>query len=139
MKPIKTDILLIEDNPVDSTLFLKALRKYSSINKIEIAEKGNEALKMLFQLNISPKIIILDLGLPDMNGLEVLKKIKERKITKNIPIIVFSGSDMEQNKALAENYGILKYFIKPVNYNQYIDCVKNITHLWESFVNKNNP
>ncbi len=136
MKPINTDILLIEDNPVDSTLFLKALRKYSSINKVEIAEKGNKALKMLFQLNIIPKIIILDLGLPDMNGLEVLKKIKEKKITKNIPVIVFSGSDLAQNKELAENYGVFEYFIKPVSYNQYIQCVKNITQLWERIVNK---
>ena len=128
----KTDLLLIDDNPSDRELFLKVLQKHSPIHKVEIAEDGNQALGMLLSdaVRIRPKLIILDLGLPFMYGTEVLKKMKSEDELKNIPVIVFSGSEKEEDITKIQDLGVDLYIAKPVNFDQFIESVHKISLFW---------
>ncbi len=132
MKTIKTDILLIEDNPADRELFLRAFQKSQLAKKIEIAEDGQQALDLLLSKTapVIPKLIILDLGLPIVSGIDVLKTIRNNKKTQNIPVVVFTGSNKESDKVNSLAEGINKFITKPVNFNEFTACVKEIGLYW---------
>jgi len=132
MNSKKTDLLLIDDNPTDRELFLKVLQKHSPIQRIEIAETGNQAIDLLYSTDspIKPRLIILDLGLPGMNGIELLQTIRSKKETKAIPVIVFSGSREEEDKINTYHLGIDLYISKPIHFDQFVESVNRICQFW---------
>lgn len=128
----KTEILLVESNPNDAELMVLAFQKYQIIEsgKIHVAKDGIEALQYLFGslddndilLNNRPRLIILDLKLPKINGVEVLKKIKLHTVARDIPIIVLSGSDDKTNWLDAYTLGVDSYLCKSRNLGQIIEA-----------------
>jgi two-component system response regulator len=134
----ETEILLVEDNPTDLELALRVFRKHELANRIEVARDGAEALDFLFGegahagrggLQI-PKVILLDLKLPKIGGIEVLRRIKGDPRTRMIPIVVLTSS--REEKDLLESYqlGVNSYIVKPVDFDQFSDCLKQIGIYW---------
>ncbi len=132
------EILLVEDNPNDAELALRALKKNNLANNVIRVCDGEEALDFIFargpfkdkkKLNI-PKLILLDLKLPKINGLEVLKIIKNDPITKIIPIVVLTSSKEENDMIESYRLGVNSYIVKPVDFDKFIDSVKDIGLYW---------
>lgn len=129
------DILLVEDNSSDLELTLHALQKYKLVNHIEIARDGAEALDILFkgdgnERGARPKVILLDLKLPKLDGLQVLRKIKSDPYTHDIPVVVLTSSREERD--LVESYalGVNSYIVKPVDFSQFIEAVQHLGLYW---------
>jgi CheY-like chemotaxis protein len=129
----ETEILLVEDNPIDREITLGVLKKHDFANKIHVVEDGEEALKYLFDIadtrgysNDKVKMILLDLNLPKVNGLEVLQKIKSDNRTKNIPVVVLTSSAEEFDIVESYNLGVNSYILKPVNMKKMIDAIKEM-------------
>jgi two-component system response regulator len=134
----EVEILLVEDNPSDAELALRALKKNNLANNVIRVCDGEEALDFIFargpfkdkkKLNI-PKLILLDLKLPKINGLEVLKIIKNDPITKIIPIVVLTSSKEENDMIESYRLGVNSYIVKPVDFDKFIDSVKDIGLYW---------
>lgn len=134
----ETEILLVEDNPTDLELTLRVFNEHRLANRIEVARDGAEALDFLFGTGAHagrgsiqrPKVILLDLKLPKVGGLEVLRRIKGDPGTRTIPIVVLTSS--REEKDLVESYqlGVNSYIVKPVDFDQFSDCVKEIGMYW---------
>ncbi|MCB0163344.1 MAG: response regulator [Anaerolineae bacterium] len=136
--PREVEILLIEDNPSDLELAMHALHKYNLANNIEIKRDGAEALDFIFcqgkyverDIEKTPKIILLDLKLPKVDGLEVLNKIKSDPQTRNIPVVVMTSSNQERDIVESYELGVNSYIVKPVDFEQFADAVRNIGFYW---------
>ena len=134
MKDVKEiEILLVEDNPVDREITLGVLKKHNFANKIHVVEDGEEALKYIFDIgnmqgNNDDKLrmILLDLRLPKVDGLEVLQKIKSDSQTKNIPVVILTSSAEEFDIVKGYNLGVNNYILKPVNFIKMINAIKEI-------------
>lgn len=132
------DILLVEDNNDDVELALHALRRENLANNIHIARDGEEALQFLFadgpfsdrSNERPPKLVLLDLKLPKVDGLEVLKKLKEDERTKRIPVVILTSSKEERDLVKGYGLGANSYIQKPVDFNQFRDVVKNVGLYW---------
>jgi CheY-like chemotaxis protein len=134
----EVEILLVEDNPKDVELTLHALRKEKLCNRIHVARDGEEALDFLFcrgaysnrSPDLPPKLVILDLKLPKVDGLEVLRSIKNDVRTQSIPVTVLTSS--KQDRDLVESYklGVNSYIQKPVDFNQFRETVKQLGLYW---------
>jgi two-component system, response regulator len=132
------DILLIEDNPEDVEITLRAFQKHHIANKIHVVRDGEEALECLFAngryTDCSPcgniRLILLDLKLPKVDGLEVLQRCKTDPRTKHIPIVVLTSSREEQDLAKSYNYGVNSYVVKPVDFPQFSDAVRQVGLYW---------
>ena len=132
------DILLVEDNPSDLELTLLALKRHNLANKIEIARDGEEALDFLFcqgayvDRNIlnTPKLILLDLHMPKVDGLDVIKMIKNDMRTKHIPVVILTSSQEEKDIAECYRLGVNSYIVKPVDFEQFINAVKQLGLYW---------
>ena len=129
------EILMVEDDPQDAELALRALRAAKIANHITVARDGAEAVDLLFgeashQLAAAPKVILLDLKLPKVDGLEVLKRIKGDPRTKFIPVVVLTSS-REQND-IVESYrlGVNSYIVKPVDFEGFADAVQKAGMYW---------
>lgn len=132
------EILLVEDNPQDLELALRALRKANLTNQIHAVRDGAEALDFIFaegayssrKIENSPKVILLDLKLPKVDGLEVLQRIKGDPKTRAIPVVVLTSSK-EQNDVL-ESYqlGVNSYIVKPVNFERFAEAVQQLGLYW---------
>lgn len=133
-----TDILLIEDNPEDVEITLRAFRKNHIANKIHVVRDGEEALECLFSTGryadssacANTKLILLDLKLPKVDGLEVLQKCKSDPRTKNIPIVVLTSSREERDLVQSYNYGVNSYVVKPVDFPQFTEAVRQLGLYW---------
>jgi two-component system response regulator len=133
-----TEILLIEDNPEDVEITLRAFQKQHIANKIHVVRDGEEALECLFSTGRyaerSPcqntRLILLDLKLPKVDGLEILQKCKADPRTKHIPIVVLTSSREEQDLAKSYNYGVNSYVVKPVDFPQFSDAVRQLGLYW---------
>ncbi|MBN9288981.1 MAG: two-component system response regulator [Gammaproteobacteria bacterium 39-13] len=135
-KPV--EILLVEDNPKDLELTLYALKNNNLSNHIEVVRDGEEALDFIFcknayakrSLNNQPKVILLDLKLPKIDGLEVINIIKKSPETRSIPIVVLTSS--REEKDLVESYklGVNSYMVKPIDFNQFTQAVREIGYYW---------
>lgn len=132
------EILLVEDNPQDLELAQRALRQAHLANRIQVARDGQEALEYIFcegphtgrRVEDSPKVILLDLKLPKVDGLEVLKRIKGDPRTRAIPVVVLTSSK-EQNDVI-ESYqlGVNSYIVKPVNAESFVAAVQHLGMYW---------
>jgi two-component system, response regulator len=132
------EILLIEDSPTDLELALRVFRKHRIANRIEVARDGEEALDFLFGEGahagratvVIPKVILLDLKLPKIGGIEVLRRIKSDPRTRTIPIVILTSS--REEKDLLESYqlGVNSYIVKPVDFDQFSDCLRDIGMYW---------
>jgi two-component system, response regulator len=132
------DILLVEDSPDDVELTLHALRRERVANKIFVVRDGEEALDFLFcsgsyadrSFDHPPWLVLLDLKLPRVNGLEVLKRTKGDERTKNIPVVVLTSSKEERDVVKSYNLGVNSYIQKPVDFDQFRETVKNVGMYW---------
>ncbi len=132
------DILLIEDNPEDVEITLRAFQKHHIANKIHVVRDGEEALECLFATGRyaehSPcqntRLILLDLKLPKVDGLEILQKCKTDPRTKHIPVVVLTSSREERDLAESYNYGVNSYVVKPVDFPQFSDAVRQLGLYW---------
>ena len=132
------EILLVEDSPEDLELTLRSLQKSKLSNRIEIARDGAEALDFIFcegphagrRIEDTPKVILLDLKLPKVDGLEVLRRIKTDPRTKSIPVVVLTSS--REQKDVVESYrlGVNSYIVKPVNFEGFIAAVQDLGMYW---------
>lgn len=134
----KCEILLVEDNPNDVELTIRALRKHNLAEGLHIVRDGEEALEFLFgtgryahrDITIQPKVILLDLKLPKVTGLEVLKKIKTNEATASIPVVVLTTSREENDIRTSYKLGVNSYIVKPVDFNKFDDAVAGIGFYW---------
>lgn len=135
-KPV--EILLVEDNPNDLELTQRALRKGNLTNNIHIVRDGAEALEFLFceglyanrKLEDGPKVILLDLKLPKVDGLEVLKQVKTDERTKTIPVVVLTSSKEQRDVVESYQLGVNSYIVKPVNFEGFANAVQEIGMYW---------
>lgn len=129
-------ILFVEDNPDDVELTLLAFKKYNFSNEIIVARDGQEALDILFppkeksKQSRLPDIILLDLKLPKVSGLEVLKQIKDHPETRIIPVIVLTTSNEERDLRDSYRLGVNSYIRKPVGFNKFVEVVKQLGLYW---------
>lgn len=131
-------ILLIEDNPDDEALTLRALKKNNILNEVVVARDGEEALGYLFgtgkfegrDTSVQPQVILLDLQLPKLSGLEVLKRLRADKRTALQPVVVLTTSSEETDIMASYGNGANSYIRKPVDFNQFIEAVKQLGLYW---------
>ncbi len=133
-------IVIIEDNPEDSGLMLRALKKNNVANNHIVLEDGEQALDYLFyrgqyknnklKLNELPKVIFLDLKLPKVSGLEILKELKTHKETKKIPVVIVTSSKEDPDVEKAYALGANSYIVKPVDFDQFSKTISEIGLYW---------
>jgi len=129
----QVDILLVEDNPRDAELTIRALKKRNLANQFFVAEDGVEALKFIFgqeELINRPKGVLLDLKLPKLNGLEVLKAIKADERTRTIPVIMVTSSREDPDIQTAYALGANSYVVKPVDFEAFVEAISQLGFYW---------
>jgi two-component system response regulator len=126
------EILLVEDNADDAELTIRALRKYNLANNLLHLHDGEEALNFLFSTenNAMPKIILLDIKMPKVDGIEVLRKIKSDPYRKIIPIVVLTSSKEERDIIESYKLGVNAYIVKPVEFDKFVKAVSEIGFFW---------
>ena len=131
------EILLVEDNPDDEELALHALQRRKLTNHIHVARDGAEALEFIFRTGIyaqrpnqQPKVILLDLKLPKVDGLEVLRRIKADESTRSIPVVVLTSSREERDIVESYQLGVNSYIVKPVDFEQFTEAVQQLGFYW---------
>jgi CheY-like chemotaxis protein len=132
------DILLVEDNPSDAELALHAFRKHKLTNKIHLVRDGEEALDFIFRTGAyadrnpadQPKVILLDIKLPKVDGLEVLRRIKADATTKSIPVVMLTSSREERDIIEGYRLGVNSYIVKPVEFDQFTNAVRELGMYW---------
>ena len=132
------EILLVEDNPADEELTLHALRANRLANNIQVVRDGAEALEFIFatgryadrDVNHVPRVVLLDLKLPLVDGLEVLRRIKGDERTRHIPVVVLTSSREERDIVESYRLGVNSYITKPVDFEQFTECVRNLGMYW---------
>ncbi len=133
MNDIFRPILLVEDNPIDIDLTLCAFKKRKLANPVTVARDGEEALAFFSRRQINeplPLIILLDLKLPKVDGLEVLRQIKSQPNLRSIPVIVLTSSSEDRDIQTAYQLGANSYIVKPVDFNKFIEVVGQIELYW---------
>ncbi len=136
--PDNISVLLVEDNDDDAELTLRVFRQYHFANHIHVVRDGAEALDCLFGTGSyaerSPcgqtKLILLDLKLPKVDGLEVLRRCKSDDRTKSIPVVMLTSSREEQDMIKSYELGVNSYIVKPVDFHQFVDAVKQLNLYW---------
>jgi CheY-like chemotaxis protein len=132
------EILLVEDNPQDLELAQRALRKYNLANRILVARDGAEALDFIFcegthadrRIEHTPKVILLDLKLPKVDGLEVLRRVKSDPRTRAIPVVVLTSSKEQSDVVESYHYGANSYIVKPVDFEGFAAAVQQLGLYW---------
>lgn len=132
------EILLVEDNPRDVELTVRALKKRNLANNVHVAKDGAEALDFLFATgayvdrnpNHTPKVVLLDLKLPKVSGLEVLKKLKADERTRTIPVVVLTSSQEEKDMVESYKLGVNSYIVKPVDFDKFVEAIGEIGLYW---------
>jgi CheY-like chemotaxis protein len=131
-------IMLVEDNPDDEALTLRALRKNNIQNEVVVAHDGVEALDFLFgtgrhaarDTRHKPVVVLLDLKLPKVDGLEVLRRLRAEERTKSIPVVVLTSSKEEQDLITSYRFGCNSYIRKPVDFVQFVEAVRQLGLYW---------
>ena len=134
----EVEILLVEDNPNDEELMLRALKKHNLANRVHVARDGAEALEFIFatgaytdrKVENSPKVILLDLKLPKVDGLEVLRSIKSDERTKMTPVVVLTSSKEDRDVVESYKLGVNSYIVKPVDFDKFLQAVSQLGLYW---------
>ena len=128
----RTEILLVEDNPNDVKLTLHAFKTANLANTVHVARDGVEALDFLFDEagGKNPKLILLDLKLPKIDGLEVLKRVKSDPRTASVPVVMLTSSAEEKDVMRTYQTGANSYIVKPVDFEQFTEAVRDIGKYW---------
>lgn len=132
------EILYIEDNPSDIELTLRALNKHNVANSIQVIKDGEEALEYIYatdryaerDIKENPKVILLDLKLPKVDGLEILKRLKAEEQTKSIPVVVLTSSREEKDIIKSYNYGVNSYVVKPIDFANFSEAISTLGLYW---------
>jgi CheY-like chemotaxis protein len=132
------EILLVEDNPNDVELALRALKKQNLDSKVFVVRDGAEALDFIFasgnyasrKIDSRPKVVLLDLKLPKVDGIEVLRKMKANERTRNIPVVMLTSSQEERDVAESYRLGVNSYIVKPVDFNHFVHAVGELGVYW---------
>jgi CheY-like chemotaxis protein len=138
MQMDKATLLLVEDDPNDEALTLRALQKNSIGSKVFVVHDGVEALEFLFctgayadrDHNEMPRLILLDIKLPKVDGLEVLHRLRADERTRLLPIVILTSSDQEQDLVKAYSGGVNSFLRKPVDFNQFVTTVRELGLYW---------
>jgi two-component system, response regulator len=128
-------ILLVEDDPDHEMLTIRALRKSNIANDIRVARDGEEAIRLLFgededALKLLPQVILLDLKLPKVDGLEVLRRIRESDKTQMLPVVILTSSDEESDIVRSYRLGVNSYIRKPVNFTEFAEATRQLGMYW---------
>ena len=134
----EVEILLVEDNPNDAELALRSLKKHNLANKILWIKDGAEALDFIFHTGVYadrtgnniPKVVLLDLKLPKIDGLEVLRRIKSDEKKKVIPVVVLTSSQEEQDRVNSYKFGVNSYIVKPVEFEKFVSAIEKLGLYW---------
>ena len=129
--PWDNDILLIEDNPHDVELILHVFEWSNMRDHVRVAWDGQEAIDALFAEGVRPRVILLDLKLPKVSGLEVLRRIKEDTALRETPVVVFSSSAEERDVAMSYGLGVNSYIVKPVEFDRFAEVIREIGYYWQ--------
>ncbi len=131
MRVTNKPILLVEDDQVDMMMVIRALKQVHVTNKVVHLENGEDALNYLRdEDNDKPCIILLDLNMPIMNGIEFLQTVKDDEQLLRIPVVVLTTSDEQQDKLNSFNFGVAGYMAKPVDYGQFVEVMRSIDTYW---------
>jgi DNA-binding response OmpR family regulator len=134
MTPMATptrSILLVEDDPDHELLTIRALKKANIANDVHVARDGSEAVEILLGPNaIKPQVILLDLKLPKLDGLEVLRQIRASESTHMLPVVVLTSSDEERDVIRSYQLGVNSYIRKPVNFNDFAEATRQLGMYW---------
>jgi CheY-like chemotaxis protein len=130
-------ILLVEDDPKDVELSLTALEEYNLANEVIVARDGEEALEYLYsrgkfrtRSSDNPAVMLLDLKLPKVDGLEVLKQIKSDENLRTIPVVVLTSSKEEKDMVASYKLGVNAYVVKPVDFHEFVNAIKELGVFW---------
>lgn len=131
-------LLLVEDNPDDEALTLRALKRHNLANEVVVARDGQQALDYLFaegefsgrDINQLPQVILLDLKLPKIDGLGVLEKLRANEVTRHVPVVILTSSNEEQDILRSYNLGANSYVRKPVDFKQFIEAARQLGLFW---------
>lgn len=135
MNSTTVEVLIVEDNPNDLELAMHAFARHNFSNKIEVARDGQEALDYLLGTSerpagVRPKVILLDLKLPKVDGLEVLREIRAHPSLKSQPVVVLTSSREERDIVESYNLGVNSYIVKPVNFDKFVETVQTLGLYW---------
>ena len=139
MNPNSVEILLVEDNITDAELTIRELKKHHMANNLVHVKNGEEALDFVFakgkyagtrEIQYTPKVILLDIQMPKVNGLEVLQKIKSDPQTRAIPVVVLTSSKESPDIQKCYDLGANSYIVKPVNFEGFAQAIKNLGFYW---------
>ena len=138
MKENEVEILLVEDNPNDAELTLRALKKNKLANHVAHVSDGAEALDFIFargafkdrDIESRPRVIFLDLKLPKVDGLEVLRAVKNNERTRTIPVVVLTSSKEERDIVESYRLGVNSYIVKPVDFDKFLESVRDLGLYW---------
>ena len=139
MSPYSVDVLLVEDNISDAELTIRELKKHNLANNLFHVKDGEEAIDFIFasgkfadsrDILFPPKVILLDIQMPKVNGLEVLKKIKTDPRTKSIPVVILTSSKENPDIQNCYDLGANSYIVKPVNFEGFAEAIRNLGFYW---------
>jgi DNA-binding response OmpR family regulator len=124
-------ILLVEDDPDHELLTIRALKKSQIANEVRVARDGEEAIDLLFgEKRVRPQVVLLDLKLPKVDGLEVLRRIRAEDTTKMLPVVVLTSSDEERDVVRSYQLGVNSYIRKPVNFTDFAEATRQLGMYW---------
>jgi two-component system response regulator len=133
----QVEILLVEDNPLDAELTIRALKKGGLANKLLWLKDGEQALDYLFRRgayadrdDILPRLVLLDLKMPRVDGIEVLRTIKQEERTRRIPVVIMTSSQEEKDVAQSYDLGVNSYVVKPVDFSAFADLARQAGFYW---------
>ncbi|MFO1533227.1 MAG: response regulator [Thermoplasmatota archaeon] len=129
------EIVLVEDNPKDVELTLHALQKHNLANKVHVARDGQEALDFFFgpdaaERSGKPRLVLLDLKLPKVSGIDVLRALKGDPRTKAIPVVVLTSSTVDRDMTESYQVGVNSYLRKPIDFNEFVEAAKTLGLYW---------
>lgn len=138
MNDSKVEILLVEDNPHDAEMTIRALRKVNLANRLIHVKDGVEALDFIFakgaysdrEIENKPKVILLDIKMPKVDGIEVLRQIKSNEATRTIPVVIMTSSKQEQDIITSYDLGVNSYVVKPVDFEGFAKAVAELGCYW---------
>lgn len=139
MNPNSVEVLLVEDNVADAELTIRELRKHNMANHLVHVKNGEEALEFIFargkyastrEVQYTPKMVLLDIQMPKVNGIEVLQQIKNDPRTRSLPVVILTSSKENPDIQRCYDLGVNSYIVKPVNFEGFAQAIKNLGFYW---------